>query len=198
MACVLRSEPRRPIRSALMLTALWMVAGCEESLPPRLEDPNAIAVDVNISSGLITVQGGVTGGNAGIIEASVINVYSEVLQDTPAVNIRCRIWLADHPDSAGVATIDISSLATPKLLQGGMLTLLPRSVALFDKHWDYASKAGTAFWSMLPLKDMVDSQGPYQLSEPVEVMMSDTVRVFKDLPDYTIGPRAYTLQFEVR
>ena len=181
-----------------MLAALCMIAGCEESLPPRLEDPNAIAVDVRIFTGRITVQGGVVGGNAGIIEASITNVYTEVLQDTPAVNIRCRIWLADYPDSAGAATIDISSLATPRLVQNGMLTLLPRSSAVFDKHWGYTSRAGTPFWNMLPLKDMTDTQGPYRLSEPVEVMMSDTVRVFKDLPDYTLGPRSFTLQFEIR
>ncbi len=198
MAYVLRSDLRRLLPPAVMLAALSMIAGCEESLPPRLEDPNAIAVDVKLFGGLITVRGGVPGGNAGAIEASVMNIYSEVLQDTPAVNIRCRIWLADYPDSAGVATIDISSLATPGLVQNGVLTILPHATALFEKRWDYTSRAGTPFWNILPLKDTTDSQGPFKLSAPVEVMMSDTVRVFKELPDYTQGPRAYTLQFEVR
>jgi hypothetical protein len=40
--------------------------------------------------------------------------------------------------------------------------------------------------------------GPYRLSQPVEVIMTDTVRVFRELPAYTLGPRSCTLQFEVR
>jgi hypothetical protein len=198
LAYVPRFDPRSVLRRAGLLIAVWTVAGCDESLPPRLEDPNAISVDAKIFTGRITVQGGVVGGNAGVIEASVSNIYTEVLQDTPTVNIRCRIWLADYPDSAGTATIDISSLTNPKLIQNGMLTLLPHASAQFDKHWDYRSKAGTPFWSMLQLKDTADTQGPYRLSEPVEVLMSDTVRIFKELPDYTLGPRSFTLQFEVR
>lgn len=198
MAFALRFDARRVLLPAVLVAALWALAGCDESLPPRLPDPNAIAVDAKIFSGRITVQGGVPGGNAGVIEASVTNIYTEVLQDTPAVNIRCRIWLADYPDSAGLATIDISSLTKPSLIQGGMLTLLPRSSLVFDKHWDYRSAGGTPFWDILPLKDTADVQGPFRLSQLVEVMMSDTVRVFKPVPDYTLGPRSCTLQFEVR
>jgi hypothetical protein len=97
-----------------------------------------------------------------------------------------------------VATIDISSLTKPSLIQGGMLTLLPHSTALFDKHWDFRSAAGTPFREFLPLKDTADQAGPYKLSQPVEVILTDTVRVFKPVPDYTPGPRSYTLQFEVR
>jgi hypothetical protein len=187
---------RRALHTALFLVV--MSAGCDESLPPRLPDPNAISVDAKIFSGRITVERGVVTGNAGVIEASVTNIYTEVLQETAAVNIRCRIWLADHPDSAGIATIDVSSLTNSRLIQGGMLTLLPHATALFDKHWEYTTPGGTPFWDLIPLKDTSDTQGAFQLSAPVEVVMSDTLRVFKPLPDYTIGPHSFTLQFEVR
>jgi hypothetical protein len=198
LAYVLRFDPRRALRRAGLLIAVWTIAGCDESLPPRLADPNAIVVDVKIFSGRITVQGGVPTGNAGVIEASVKNIYTEVLQDTPAVDIRCRIWLAEYPGSVGVAAIDVSSLTKPSLLQGGMLTILPGTSAMFDKHWGYTSAGGAPFWDFLPLKDTADNQGPYRLSQPVEVIMTDTVRVFRELPAYTLGPRSCTLQFEVR
>jgi hypothetical protein len=184
--------------SALLLSAAGVIAGCDESLPPRLADPNTITADAHIVSGLITVQGGVPGGNAGVIEASVRNIYTEVLQDTPAVDIRCHIWLADYPDSAGEAVIDVSSLTQPSLIQGGMLTILPGSSVLFEKHWDYRSPGGTPFWEFIPLKDTADRAGPYKLSQPMNVIMTVTMRVFRDLPAYTLGPRFSTLQFEVR
>lgn len=187
----------RNLLHATVLLAL-MSAGCDESLPPRLPDPNAISVDAKIINGRIFVINGVAGGNAGVIEASVTNIYTEVLQDTAAVAVRCRIWLADRPDSAGVATIDVSSLTDSRMIQGGMLTILPHATALFDKHWDYTTPGGTPFWDLIPLKDTSDSKGPFRLSAPLEVMMSDTVRVFKPVPDYTLGPRPFTLQFEVR
>ncbi len=194
LAYALRSD-----RAGILPILLTLIAaGCDESLPPRLDNPNAISAGVSIISGLVTVQSGVVGGNAGLIEASVTNIYTEVLQDTPAVNIRCRIWLADYPDSSGLAIIDVSSLTNPRLLQNGMLTILPRSAILFDKHWNYQTTGGTPFWNLLPLRDMTDMQGPYKLSAPVTVMMTDTVRVFKPLPDYVLGPQSFTLQFEVR
>jgi len=141
---------------------------------------------------------GQVSGTAGTIEASVSNVYTEVLQDTAAVNIRCRIWLAGVPDSAGVATIDASALTTSRQLQNGVLTLLPHETAFFDRQWDYATAGGTPFWDLIPLKDTSDSHGPYKLSAPVDVMMTDTLRIFKPIPDYVIGPISATLQFEVR
>jgi len=196
LACVSRSDIGLLIQAAAVLA--FGFVGCDESLPPRLTDPNAIGLGVRIIPGLITVQGGVVGGNAGLIEASVSNIYTEVLQDTPAVNIRCRIWLADFPDSVGLATFDISSLTDKRFLQGGMLTILPHATAFFDKSWDYTTLGGTPFWSMLPLQDRTDAQGPYKLSIPVQVVMSDTLRVFKPVPDYTIGPQSYTIQFQIR
>jgi hypothetical protein len=181
-----------------MVLSICTVAGCDESLPPRLQDPNAISVSVIIAGGTISVTDDVVGGNGGLIEASVGNIYTEVLQDTAAINIRCRIWLANFPDSVGIATIDASSLTTPHLISNEMITILPHTVANFEKHWDYRTRGGTPFWSLIPLKQMTDSQGPYRISDPVEVRMSDTVRIFKSLPDYTTGPSSFSVQFEIR
>jgi hypothetical protein len=175
-----------------------MAAGCDESLPPRLPDPNAISADMKILGGRIIVSGGQVGGNGGLIEASVTNIYTEVLQDTVAINIRCGIWLAVRPDSVGRAVLDASSLTTPNLIQNGMLTLLPRATALFESRWDYTTLGGTPFWNLIPLKDTSDLQGPFKLSAPVEVVMYDTIRIFKPVPDYIVGPRSATVQFEVR
>jgi len=185
------------IAAGLALLAC-LAGGCDESLPPRLADPNAISVSVTIAGGRVTVTNGVAGGNGGIIDASVSNIYTEVLQDTAAVNIRCRIWLASVPDSTGVATIDASALTTPRLIQNGMLTILPHQAALFEKSWDYTTTGGTPFWNLIPLKDTSDTQGPFRISAPVEVIMTDTVRIFKPVPDYTLAPVSSILQFEVR
>ena len=196
MASGLRCEIVRVLCGAVVPALLC--AGCDESLPPRLADPNAISVAVNILNGRVLVQKGVVSGGAGAVEASVKNIYTEVLQDSAAVNIRCRIWLADNPDSAGVAVMDVSSLTDARLMQGALLTIVPGATASFVKQWNYTAPGGTPFWDLIPLKDTSDNQGPFQLSAPVEVIMSDTVRVFKPVPDYTIGPHSFTLQFEVR
>ncbi|HTR98299.1 MAG TPA: hypothetical protein VML00_01035 [Bacteroidota bacterium] len=190
------SEVRR-LAAGLALIA-GVAAGCDESLPPRLADPNAIAVSVKMGGGQVTVTNGVVGGNGGGIEASVSNIYTEVLQDTAAVNIRCRIWLASVPDSPGVAVIGASELVTPGLMRGGMLTILPHQTALFDKRWDFTTTGGTPFWKLIPLKDTSDRQGPFKLSDPVEVLMWDTVRIFTPVPDYVLGPASAVIQFEVR
>jgi hypothetical protein len=193
---VRRFDLGRVLRPAVLITL--MNAGCDETLPPRLTDPNPISVAAKILSGRVIVQRGVVSGNAGVIEVSVTNTYTEVLQDTAAVNIRCRIWLAGHPDSAGAATIDISSLTEARFVQGGNLTLVPGAIAVFDKHWDYTTPGGTPFWDLIPLKDTSDAHGLFRLSAPVEVVMSDTLRLFRPVPDFTIGPHSFTLQFEVR
>jgi len=196
LASVPRFDAGGVLTSAVIL--LFTACGCDESLPPRLADPNAISVNVRLFSGRVTVQNGVAGGNASLVEASVTNIYTEVLQDTQAVNVRCRLWLADFPDSAGITTIGITSLTDPRFLQGNVLTLLPHSTALFDKYGDFTTLNGTPFWNMLTLKDTSDMQGPYKLSDPVQVAMSDTVRIFKAVPDYILSPRYYTIQFEIR
>ncbi len=196
MAFALHS--RIPAAARFILPLLWFFIGCDESLPPRLPDPNPLVVDVSVTNRLVNVEGGVVVGDGGMIEVSVLNVYSDVLQDSAAVNIECQIWLADAPDSMGRLTISASSLSNPALLSRGILTLLPRGAAYFDKQWDYTTEAGTPFWNLIPLHAMYDSQGEYLLSSPVEMIMMLKVRVFKPVPEYTLGPRSFTMQFKVR
>ena len=185
-------------RSAAGLALIVSLAGgCNESLPPRLADPNAISVSAAIEDGPVTVFSGTILGDGGAIDATVTNVYTEVLQDSVAVDIRCRIWLADVPDSDGVAALDASTLTNPRLIQNGMLTLLPRDVATFHQRWTYTTRGGTPFWSLIPLKDTANMRGPFKISAPVEVLMTDTVRVFRPVPEYVVGPVSRIVQFEV-
>jgi hypothetical protein len=174
-----------------------MLMGCDESLPPRLPDPNPFSVNAAITPGRVVVRGDFVGGTAGDINVSVTNVYTEVLQDTAAVAIRCRIWLADYPDSAGVVTIDASSLTDQSLMRGEVLTLLPQATALFNKRWNYTTAGGTPFWNMLQLRSVSSFMGPYMLSDSVKVLMTDTVRLFKPVPAYILGPVLCMLQFEI-
>jgi hypothetical protein len=57
---------------------------------------------------------------------------------------------------------------------------------------------GKPFRDMIPMRTMTDMQGACRISDPVQVMLSDTVRAFKPVPPDTIGPRSSTLQFEIR
>jgi len=185
-------------QTARLALIACMAAGCDESLPPRLADPDAISVAARMLPGRVLVNGGVVSGTAGTIEVSVSNVYTEVLQDTAAVNIRCSVWLASVPESVEIVTLDASSLAIGRQLQGGVLTLLPHETAFFDKLGNFTTMGGTPFWTLIPLKDTSDNRGPYKLSAPVQVFMADTVRIFKPIPDRTLEPMSYILQFQVR
>lgn len=175
-----------------------MAAGCDESLPPRLPDPNAISVSVTLKGGTVLVSGGTALTDMETVRATVTNVYSEVLQDTVAVNIRCRISLGAVPDSTALVTLDASALATPGAVQNGVLTLLPGGDAVFQSGWNYKTSGGTPFWTLVPLKDTSDALGRFKISGPVEILMTDTARIFKPIPDYTFGPVPTIVVFEVR
>jgi hypothetical protein len=179
---------------------LASVAGicCDESLPPRLEDPNTFVFTWTLEQGTCIIDSTGTYG-AGAIDIRFTNTYTEALQDSEFVTVRLDMWLVDHPEVTAHVNFYSESLQDSTLIARGILTLVPHRPAELYHQWNHKTDLGKDFYSFLhptlrfnPLRGIY-----YQQSDATTLAMRGTVQIFRKLPPYSIPETKARIVYEI-
>jgi len=178
-----------------------LLAGCEESLPPRNEPQNFLDVTFQGEDGTVELRDGETlvSTTPGGFTVSVKNLYEEVLQDEEDINIDIDFWLAGNESISGTAHGDRSALLFSHMIQNGnLLTIEPQETALFHVQWDHAAEQ---FWKYTDLTFEVEHGSPFDIyffeSGPITLAAKGTARLFKTTGVLQLVEDQFTINYKI-
>ena len=171
---------------------------CDESLPPRNDPPLVLAYSLAVHDGIVPVRNGLPGGLVGGFESFARNVYTEVLSDTQRIQFKIDITMRDQPENQATVFVERENLTNAFLLSGQILTLGLDTACHVYAYWDQRTNDGKPFWSFVKLTPGVTLSGePFLASDPIVVVVSASVQVFKKVQPYHFPPREYTFIYWV-
>jgi hypothetical protein len=183
---------------AWAIAASLTVISCDESLPPRLEDPNSLVFGVKLESGACVIDS--TGAyGAGAVDIQCTNTYYEVLQDSEHIKVQLDIWLVEHPEANAHVSFYAEALRDSTLISKGLLTLVPHHPAELYHQWNHKTSLGRDFYSYLHLTLKFNPlKGIYWLeSDTTTMAMQGSVQFFKKVPPYTIPLTKSSVVYEI-
>jgi hypothetical protein len=169
------------------IAASMTVISCDESLPPRLEDPNTLVFVAKLESGTCIIDStGVYG--AGAVDIQCTNTYYEVLQDSEHIAVQLTMWLVEHPEASAQVFFSADALRDSTLISKGFLTLIPGRPAELYHQWNQKTSLGRDFYSYLRLTLKFNPlRGISWLeSDTTTMAMQGSVQFFRKVPPYTI------------
>jgi hypothetical protein len=191
-------ERYRPGAIYWLIAASLTITSCDESLPPRLEDPNTLVFAVKLESGACSIDStGVYG--AGAIDIQCTNTYYEVLQDSEHITVQLDMWLVEHPEANAHVSFYAEALRDSTLISRGLLTLVPHHPAELYHQWNHKTSAGRDFYSFLQLTLRFNPlRGVSWLeSDTTTLAMQGSVQIFKKVPPYTIPLTKSRIVYEI-
>lgn len=171
---------------------------CDETLPPRLSDPNAMEITAALEKGTCTIDSGKAYG-AGAIDIRCTNTYYEVLSDSAQVSVEIDLWLVEHPEARAHVRVDAGALTDSTLIAKGLLTLIPGLPARLYHQWEHRTSGNVPFYSYLKLTTVFNPlRGiTYLVSDTTTLAMQGSVQFFKKIPAYTIPPTQARIVYEI-
>ena len=184
----------------ILLLLLLSLGGlsCDESLPPRNDPPQVLAYSLAVHDGIVPVRNGLPSGLVGGFETFARNVYNEVLSDTQRIQFRIDITMRDQPENQATVIVDRQNLTNAFLLSGQILTVGIDTACHLYAYWNQHTNEGKPFWSFVKSSPGRTSSGePYLASDPIVVVVSASVQVFKKVQPYHFPPTEYTFVYWV-
>jgi hypothetical protein len=187
------------IRMIVVFSALLpLLAGCDESLPPRDATLPTLRGECSIPDTFVVLHGSEVSGAKGAFESVVVNMFDEVLQDTAFIQVDYTVRLEQYPDSIATLRAGRGDVLTLSAMTGQIVTLRPGVPFKVQKIWNHATDNGTPFWMMATLHKKLNSRGEtYYDSDPVPLMVTCTIRTFKHVPEIPFGPVRIAVQYSV-
>jgi hypothetical protein len=192
----------RTLYTPTLLTAVLVVlcAGCEESLPPRVDPVEVLHPDVRMVGSTISLIGYdhdtlFTGGN---VRLSLTNVYDEVLSEDALIRATVTLHLKEKPDSVRTLRLGLDNLVAPPGFFGPVLTIgVHESVELLAV-WDQRTDNGTPFWTFPQYHIAYDSKGrPYYQSDTISMVATTSMQVFERVQPLEIIQREMPVVYEL-
>ena len=192
------SNRHPPVVFVIMASVLLCPIACDESLPPRLEDPNTLVFAVKLEGGTCVIDSTGTYG-AGAIDIKCTNTYYEVLQDSEHVTVQLDMWLVEHPEANAHVNFYSEALLDSTLISNGLLTLIPGRPAELYHQWSHKTSFGRYFYSYLHLTLKFNQlKGIYWLeSDTATLAMQGTVQFFRKVPAYAVPLTKSRIVYEV-
>jgi len=184
--------------SALAVALLW--AGCEESLPPRVDPPEVLHPDVRMVGNTISLTGYdndtlFTGGN---VRLSVTNVYDEVLSEDALIRATVTLYLKGYPDSVRTLRLGLDDLVSPPGFYGPVLTIGVHERVELLAVWDQRTDNGTPFWTFPRYHEALDSKGrTYYQSDTIPMVVTTSMQVFERVQSLEIVRRELPVVYEL-
>jgi hypothetical protein len=173
------------------LPALLVLAGCDESLPPKNDTLIVSTGAFRMNPGIIEMKDSAATGLPGSFEGYVENTFNEVLQDTQRVLMTVDVWLEADPSQNTHLLFDKTFAVETQYLSGQILTLPPAGRLHVVGTWSQRTTEGRWFGSFVGI------HGPFQLpgsgdtyydTDTVRLMVSATVQGFKRVAALPYGP----------
>ena len=187
----------------IAIPGLWCLslAGCTESLPPHEEPQNVLVAALQISSGTF-----VSRPQSGVIPVhvhiTIVNTFSEVLQDSLLLYGSVEIWKATDPSMRAVVPIGFYTRTIPPVTNG-ILILEPSVNFLILLEWgqylvNQSTNATVTAWTGVHSKVVQDPYGElYNLFDPVVFSARATVQPFKTMGSLTTDEVQFTAVYHV-
>jgi hypothetical protein len=180
---------KRPTIPVIAIALLALLAGCDESLPPRDEPLRIVRGSFGIVDTFVVVNDSVPIGTMGAFVSRVKNLYEDVLEDTALIQVDYTVELEEMPDTLITFRGTRKDLLNPEVLNGALVTILPDAEVVVRVRWPHYTNAGTPIWRLFPLHMGADPGGRiYYQSDDIPIRVSCSMRTFKRLPAIVQGP----------
>jgi len=183
---------------AVVFAVLW--AGCDESLPPRVDPPEVLRPDVQMVGNTISLIGYdhdtlFTGGN---VRLSMTNVHDEVLSEDARIRATVTLHLKVKPDSVRTLHLGLDDLVAPPGFFGPVLTIGVQERVELLAVWDQRTDNGTPFWTFPQYHEAFDSKGrPYYQSDTIPMVVTTSMQVFERVQPLEIVQRELPVVYEL-
>jgi hypothetical protein len=199
----LAPAPLAPALFAPALLAAVLVlacAGCEESLPPRVDPVEVLRPDVQIIGNTISLRrfGSGTNLTGGDFRLSTTNLHDEVLSGEALIRGTVALYLKQKPDSVRILDLGPDNLVRPSMLVGSVLTIGVNERVELLAVWNQRTDGGTPFW-MFPLyHEAYDSKGRvFYQSDTVYMSVTTSMQVFEKVQALKIIQREIPVVYEL-
>ena len=147
--------------------------------------------------GMIDIRDSSATGLEGSFEGTLVNTYTDVLDDSQHVQMVVDIWLKGNPDRKTRVVVDRIKVVEQSFLHGEFLTLEPRKPLHVYTQWSHRTDAGIWYWAFTRTTPMSSLQGSYLQSDPLTFVAEATVQGFKRVPGIHFGPYEYTAIYRI-
>jgi hypothetical protein len=180
---------KRPTIALIVVALLVLLAGCDESLPPRDEPLRILSGSFGIVDTFVVVNDSMPIGTMGAFVSRVRNLYEDVLEDTALIQVDYTVVLEEMPDTAITFRATRKDILSTEVLNGALVTIKPNAEVVVRTRWSHHTNAGTPIWRLFPLHMGADPGGRiYYQSDDIEIRVSCSIRTFKRLPAIVQGP----------
>ncbi len=181
---------------AVIASGAVLDPGCDESLPPRLTEPNALRIEAYVSASTGVVQQGVL-VSGGEIFVRFENTYVEVLQDSAQISVACDVRLDEYPEAAAHFVFGQETLEDRSVVSGSLLTLPPGKISILAYRMSETTAGGKPFWHCVPLAPVVHGQNVALESPVLSLTVEGSIQIFKKLPAYPFPRTTVRIQYQV-
>jgi hypothetical protein len=194
------SVPTLPVRVLSALAVAALLAGCDESLPPRVDPPEVLHPDVQMVGKTISLIGHdqdtlFTGGN---VRLSMTNVHDEVLSEDARIRATVTMYLKGTPDSVRTLHLGLDDLVAPPGFYGPVLTIGVQERVELLAVWDQRTDNGTPFWTFPRYHEAFDSKGrTYYQSDTISMVVTTSMQVFERVQPLEIVQRELPVVYEL-
>ncbi len=169
-----------PMPGAGCLLLSFLLAGCEENLPPRKDPAEYLQASFTTQTRLIALDEYNIRQPRMVLRLSIRNLYDEVLQDTARVRGDVRLYLLKRPDIIKTFVWGEGDVQTPGVVKGWIATLRPNSEVMLASAWDQMSDRDSIFWKFGRYTKKFDNQGnPYLESDSLYFVAEGRIQLFK-------------------
>jgi len=199
------------LKSRALILA-FVLLGCEESLPLRVEPEKVVVSSMNINSETYFFKGpwppwsrGKTYdvGSPLLIAFTIKNVYDDVLQDSLYVRGSFTLGIASAGDNREVTMEFTNGIVYPPT-QNGLLTIEPGDSATVTTTWDHYIREGEPVW----FEEWFEKRMHFVGKDPIEecwtastetmpFVGSGSIQVFKYVQPQEVGPVTFALVYKL-
>jgi hypothetical protein len=190
------SSRRRPAFFLAASIALPLVlTGCDESLPPRNQPVTIIAEHFSPPHDTVRWYRGIDYFAEGSLGVGVTNVHDEVLNGIASLRANVELYLKYSPQARRTFAFSQNDLVKKSMVNRGMLTIEPESVAVMMQRWDMKTDEGKYFWDYDTLYQIYTEKYGYLVSPPLVFVMRGTAQAFAEIPLRAVPSIEHTVLF---
>ena len=176
----------------------FFVASCKEPFPPYLEPTNVMVANIAESSkDTLTVfqdshSGGYFFADPVIINATLTNIYDDLLQGTARVDGKIIVQSFGQAPRTVVTVLTPADLRSPPQFQGN-IALPPGEKALFSAIWIPHATDGSYIFDGLPYVQV----GNAKLYGPISMTAYSDLQIFENVQSLRSPQIQFSLYFSV-
>lgn len=177
-----------------------LMAGCEESLPPKNDPLIVVHYGFRMNPGIVEIKNNQSTGLPGTFEGSMFHSFNEVLQDSQRIVMTVDVHLKADTAQKTHLVFARGDVSEQQYLNGEILTLEPGQPVHIFGQWSHRTDADSAYWSFVVLNGPFFTQPAgerYYESEPVTVVVDATLQSYKRLAPVRLGPFEYSLVYRI-